>query len=349
MKKHQSIHLSFLSDHSIPVAAAMLLALSLTTAVGQNAKASEPAAPKQATTAANKPIAAADNGTVTGTFTLNGKAITLKHIYGRKREAWPMDTKPFKVDSVEELSCGIVEVIITNLPVSDAVLTSILQNEYHGSDKIRGICLTFEASGKHSFVHQFLLESGPTEGFGITQTNGEMKMDHGRVIGTVTCKNDENTESRVFKVSFDTGVKLQFSPTEIAERIPPDQFLDEFLRVVPGKWNVERWVGLGCFSASGTLTVVERSGPHEFRGAFHLVLSQPGQPAQNIEEDITITRDGTNVHFEGSNLRAGDSRWTRDVLNFELRKGLLVGGDDTDSVVLKKVQESPETTKSPAR
>ena len=349
MKKHRSIHPGVLPDYSIPVAAGVLLALCVMTSVAPNAKASEPAAPKHATTTPGKPTAVADNGTVTGTLTLNGKAITLRHIYGRKREAWPMDTKPFNVDSVDELSCGIIEVMITNLPLSDAVLTSILQNEYHGSDKIRGICLTFEASGKHSFVHQFLLESGAAEGFGITQTDGEMKMDHGRVIGSVKCKNDENTDTRVFKVSFDTGVKLQYSPPEGAERIAPDQFLDEYLRVVPGKWNVERWVGLGCFTASGTLSVVERSGPHEFRGAFHLVVSQPDHADGIVDEDIIITRDGTRVHFEGSNLRAGDVQWTRDVLNFEFRKGLLLGGGVTDSVVLKKVQESQETTKPAER
>src|SRR6266849_6030067 len=106
MKEHRSIHRGVLSNYSIPVAAGMLLAVCFTTSVAPNAKASEPAAPKHATTAANKPIAIADNGTVTGTLTLNGKAITLRHIYGRKREAWPMDTKQFNVDGVAELSCG---------------------------------------------------------------------------------------------------------------------------------------------------------------------------------------------------------------------------------------------------
>src|SRR5258708_40315671 len=97
-------------------------------------------AEKHKTVAVKNPGAAADDGTVKGTLTLDGKAIALHHIYGRKREAWPNDAKQFSVESVDEPSCGIVDVIITNVPVSDPVLTSILQGEYHGSDSIRCVC-----------------------------------------------------------------------------------------------------------------------------------------------------------------------------------------------------------------
>lgn len=297
--------------------------------------------------AASTPIDAAGDGTVKGTLTLDGKVFTLHHIYGRKREAWPADVKELNVDGIDDLSCGIVDVVITNVPVSDTVLTSILQNEYHGSEKIRGVCVTFEASGKHSFVPAFLLASGVTKGYGVTQTAGEIKWEHGRVIGTVKCKNEEDIEVRVVNVSVDTGVRLQYSQTVTAEPVSADQFLDEYLRVMPGNWNIERWVELGCASASGTLSIVERSRPNEFRGTFRLVVSIPGKPDRNVEEDVTITRDGTKVHLEGGEVRGADETWTRDVMDFELRKGLLVGGNNTDSVVLKKTQDSVTVKPSP--
>lgn len=302
---------------------------------------------KHKTIAASTPIAAAGDGTVKGTLTLDGKVITLHHIYGRKREAWPADVKELNVDGIDDLSCGIVDVVITNVPVSDAVLTSILQNEYHGSDKIRGVCLAFEGSGKHSFARSFLLASGATKGFGITQSTGEINEEHGRVIGAVKCKNEEDLEVRVFDVSFDTGVTLQYTQTVTAEPVPADQFLDEYLRVMPGNWNIERWVELGCVSASGTLSIVERSRPNEFRGTFRLLESIPGKPDRNVEEDVTITRNGTKVHLEGGEVRGAEESWTRDVLDFELRKGLLVGGNNTDSVVLKKVQDPVTVKPSP--
>jgi|GEM_PF-1676286 len=329
--------MKILSDRLIPVAMSLV---SLTFVV-PGVRAAE--AGKHKTLAASNPIAASDDGTVKGTLSLDGKVTTLHHIYGRKREAWPADVQELSVDGIGDLSCGIVDVIITNLPVSDAVLTSILQNEYHGSEKIRGVCLTFEGSGKHSFVHSFLLASGASKGFGITQSTGEINEEHGRVIGAVKCKNEENLAVRVFDVSFDTGVRLQYTQTVSAEPVPADQFLDEYLRVMPGNWNIERWVELGCASASGTLSIVERSRPNEFRGTFRLLVSVPGKPDRNVEEDVTITRNGTKVHLEGGEIRGADESWTRDVLDFELRKGLLVGGAATDCVVLRKTPDSAQT------
>ena len=101
---------------------------------------------------------------------------------------------------------------------------------------------------------------------------------------------------------------------------------------------------LGCSSATGALLIVEQSGPHEFRGTFHLIVSTPGQPDKSVEEDVTVTRNGTMVHLEGGEIRGDDASWTRDVLDFELRRDLLVGGAVTDSVVLKKTQD-PVTVK----
>lgn len=330
MKKHPGI----LSGRSIRVAVLCLLPFLAGAALA-------------ADLGTHKTVVAADDGTVKGTLTLDGKVIPLHHIYARKREAWPADVKELNVDGMDDLSCGIVDVVMTNVPLSAAALTSILQHEYHGSETIRGVCLTFEGAGKHSYVHTFLLASGATKGFGMTQSSGEIKEEHGRVIGAVKCKNEETLEVRVFNISFDTGVRLQYSHSE-AEPVPAEQFPDEYVRAMPGTWNVERWVELGCASASGTLSIVERSRPNEFRGMFRLVVKVPGKPDADVEEDVTVTRNGTKVHLEGGEVRGADaSSWTRDVLDFELRKGLLVGGSVTDSVVLRKAQDAVTAKPAP--
>src|SRR5262245_19066555 len=78
----------------------------------------------------------ASDGTVTGALTINGNKFTLTHIYGRKREAWPADAKVLGVKSVDELSCGIFELIATNAALPETTIAGILQSEYRGSDKI---------------------------------------------------------------------------------------------------------------------------------------------------------------------------------------------------------------------
>src|SRR5205085_122919 len=55
------------------------------------------------------------DGTITGALTVNGKKFPLTHIYARKREAWPADAQTLGVDDVGELTCGIVELIATNV------------------------------------------------------------------------------------------------------------------------------------------------------------------------------------------------------------------------------------------
>jgi hypothetical protein len=58
------------------------------------------------------------DGTVTGALTINGEKFPLTHVYGRKREAWPADAKELEAENVENLSCGIVELIFTNMPLT---------------------------------------------------------------------------------------------------------------------------------------------------------------------------------------------------------------------------------------
>jgi len=277
--------------------------------------------------------AVASDGTVTGTLTVNGKKFTLTHIYGRKREAWPVDAQVLGIDEGSDLSCGIVDLIATNAALPEATIASILQNDYRGSDKIRGVRFVVDGSGKYEWETMFLLESGAVKGYGFTQTNGSITSGR-RYTGKVASRNEDAPDVRVFDLSFDTPVKVQYSATETesAERIPDARFAEEFLRMLPGEWKIERWLGLGCTTASGTLVVGERSSPRAFSGTLHITTSK----GDEIFVLVTISTAGTKVHLEGGKVSVPESVWIRDVLDFELWQNLLVGSTATDFVVLRK-------------
>ncbi|HJQ36837.1 MAG TPA: hypothetical protein VKB93_06845 [Thermoanaerobaculia bacterium] len=279
-----------------------------------------------------KPSGVASDGTVTGTLTINGQKFPLTHVYARKREAWPADATVLDVDAAE-LSCGIIDVIFANAALSEGTIASILQHEYKGSEKTRGVRFVIDGSGKGDWATMFLLESGAVKGYGITQTNGEITGGQ-RFAGKVSCKNEEVTQVRMFDLTFDTGVKSQYARTETenAKRVPDGAVAEEFLKVLPGEWTIERWVGLGCLTASGKLAVEERISPRAFRGMFSITLSS----GEKVEEDVTISLAETKVHFEGGKVRGGEGVWERDVLDFELWQNLLVGNNTTDYVVLRK-------------
>ena len=285
--------------------------------------------------AAAAPSGLASDGTVTGTLTLNGTKHTLTHIYGRKREAWPADAKILGVDSVDDLSCGIFELIATNGPLSEATLASILQHEYRGSEKIRGVRLVIDTAGQR-WEPMYLLETGAVKPYGMTQTSGELS-GGARWTGKVASKNEEVTQVRMIDMSFDTAVKLQFArlETENAERIPDARFKEEFLRMLPGEWKIERWVGIGCTTATGTLVVGERISPGAFKGMFTITTSK----GDELEEDVTISTTGTKVHFEGGKVSVPENIWGRDVLDLELWQDLLIGTNTsgTEFMVFRKL------------
>jgi len=279
------------------------------------------------------PLEAETPGTVTGTLTLNGTKYPLTHIYGRKREAWPTDAKALDAENVGELPCGIVDLIMTNTALSEATIASILQNDYHGSEKVRGVRLVIDGTGKYKYESMFLLESGVVKGFGMTQSNGEITGGR-RFTGKLSLKNEEVTQVRMYDLSFDTPVKVQYTRTETenAKKVPDGSLAEEFLKMLPGEWNIERWLGLGCLTASGTLKVGERISPRAFRAVFYITTSN----GDEIEEDAEISISGTKVHVEGGKIRGPENVWLRDVLDFELWENLMVGSTDTDFVVLRK-------------
>ena len=279
------------------------------------------------------PAGVASDGTVTGALTINGEKFPLTHVYGRKREAWPADAKALGADSVEELSCGIVDLIFANTALSEATIASIIQNDYKGSDKIRGVRFVIDGSGQGKWEKMFLLDSGAVTGYGMTQTSGEMT-GGSRFAGKMSCKNEEVTQVRMFDITFDTGVTVQYArtETETAERIPESRLTEEFLKAMPGEWEIVRWLGLGCANASGKLVVGERSSPRAFQGKLLITTSS----GQEVEEDVTLSISGTKVHLEGGKVSVPANVWGRDVLDLELWENLMVGNTATDFLVLRK-------------
>ncbi len=280
------------------------------------------------------PVGASD-GTVKGELTLNGKKFPLTHIYGRKREAWPADAKLLGADDVQQLSCGIVELIMANRALSEGTIFSILQNDYKGSDDIRGLRVIIDGSGKYDFETMFLLESGAVKGYGITQSSGSIEGGR-RFQGELRSRNEEVTQVRVYEVSFDTAAKMQYSivETETVKRIPDNRLAEEFLKMLPGEWTVELWVGLGCTTVSGTLVVDERTSPRAFHGTFYLETSK----GDRIEEEATFSLSGSKVHVEGGRVSVPETIWGRDVLDLELWPDMMLGNNATatEFVVLRK-------------
>jgi hypothetical protein len=292
-------------------------------------------APKKSTAAkkTTRPAGVATDGTVKGTLTLNGEKFPLTHVYGRKREAWPADAKLLEADNVGELSCGIVELLFVNTALSEETIAAILQNDYKGSEKIRGVRFVIDGSGKYKWESMYLEESGAVAVYGMTQTSGSIEAGR-RYVGEVSSRNQQVTQTRLFEVSFDTGVKVQYLRTEAEglERIPESRLTEEFLKTLPGEWEIVRWLGISCTTAAGRLSVGERTSPHAFQARFQIALSN----GTVVEEDAILSVAGSMVHVEGGKVSPPDV-WMRDVLDLELYENLLIGNNATDFVVLQKM------------
>jgi hypothetical protein len=300
------------------------------TGAGKSTKAAA-----SSTKASAKPPAVSE-GTVTGTLKLNDKTYALKYVYVRKREVWPSDTKALRVETVEDLPCGIVEMLFTNEPLPDATITAILHNEYHGSPTIRGVRLISDGTGKRDWTTRYLLDTGSVEGFGMTDSSGSIETG-GHYKGHVESRNQDVTKIRELDFTFDAPVKLQYSVTETesAQAITPAALPDEFVKSLPGTWTIERFVGVGCWYATGTLEIGERTSPHEFQSKFKVVGVANGK-SSDVEEDGVISLAGTKVHFEGGKITSEEKAWTKDNLDCDLWKDLLVCNSARYSVVMKK-------------
>jgi hypothetical protein len=266
---------------------------------------------------------------VDGKLTIDGKATELRYAYARKREFRPPAPQ------------GLIDLLVTNQPLSEEALTRILEVKYDGSDKIRSIWMCFDASGAYK-GERLLLQSGSVPAatgviMSMMQGTGKTRIENGRINGSLEANINSPTRSTTFAVSFDVPLKPRFAETAKTP-VNPGQFLKDFQSVMPGNWKIERWKNDRGEFYTGTLSVHERLGEETFRGTLHLVVDTNGSA---FDEEVTITREGAKVHFNGR--VAPDAKYLPDILTFDLKNDLLVGGGtDTGGflmdVVLRKIR-----------
>jgi len=326
---------------------ALLVAISFAASAVGIARAS---AVKTFTAQAKDTTVATLNGTVIGTLTLDGKEIKLRYVYAQERDSRPPDPG------------GVIDLFITNQPLAEDILTRISENQYHGSDKIRGIRLS---------IRPWKLEHGPEGGkyqsqemgIGIGGDKGgpvisrvidqsgtvsdnnrqnkwlkDFKIEHGRVRGKAEYKGEDGIRTTTYSVSFDAPLRPKSSKTKsVKTASSAEQFPKDFQNFMIGKWSIERWRQENGQSHTGILSVDERLGGEKLRGVFHIVAGGDGR---NVDEEVTITREGTTVHMEGRVIRG--TRWSADRLTFEIKNNLLVGGATDErgnlaDLVLRKI------------
>lgn len=173
---------------------------------GPSAGNADAGAVKPPTAQAKKIAFAAPDGTVVGTLTINGRQFKLRHVYARKRLAPPLKDVRLYTDSGEPKG-ELIEVIMTNQPLPEDLLTDILKDKYHGSDKLRGIVLIIEPSEEHLWVTYFLLQSGTVPQSGMTTNRGKPRIENGRITGKIEYKNEDVLDTRTYSVSFKATLK----------------------------------------------------------------------------------------------------------------------------------------------
>jgi hypothetical protein len=265
-----------------------------------------------------------------GKLIIDGQAIELKYAYARQRT--------FRQPAPQ----GLIDLLMTNEPLAEDVLTKILEVRYDGSDKLRGLWLIFDSSGAYK-GERLLLERGSVAAASgvimqMMQGNENTKIEKGGIRGKIECRIQSPTRFTTYAVSFDTPLMPRFTETGAGETsVSQEQFLKNFQNLLPGNWTIEKWKDDRGNTNTGTLSVHERIDEKSFRGTLHLI----GANGAAFDEEVSITHVGTTVQVDGQ--VPPESKWLPDLLTFDLRSNLLVGGG-TDiggnlmNVVLRKIQ-----------
>jgi hypothetical protein len=265
-----------------------------------------------------------------GKLIIDGQAIELKYAYARQRA--------FRQPAPQ----GLIDLLITNEPLAEEVLTKILEVRYDGSDKLRGLWLIFDSEGAYK-GERLLLESGSVAAASgvvmqMMQGNQNTKIEKGGIRGKIECRIQSPVRFTTYAVSFNTPLMPRFTETGASETaISQEQFLKNFQSVLPGNWTIEKWKDDRGHTNRGTLSVHERIDEKSFRGVLHLT----GENGATFDEEVSITRVGTKVFVDGH--VPPEAKWLPDILTFDLTSNLLVGGGtDTGGnlmgVVLRKIQ-----------
>lgn len=288
--------------------------------------------------------------TLSGTLTINGKSIKLKYAHALQRPARSLDRKRFERNEEDGLENGLIELIITDRPLSQDILKQIMDDDYHGGSNIKGVLLTIDASDKRKrqWINTFLLEDG-TASFntGLTMGQGEPQINNGKIKGALLYKHEGVGTTITYSVTFNIPIEQMTPEPDLAEADAKaiEKFVKQFKKMMPGRWFIQRFKEETGRSLTGTLRVDDDFNAETFKGTLHLVGDQRDSP---IDETVKITPTGTQVLMEGTEARqhgeliTDRNQWSLDRLTLQLKNNRLVGGGRDESgnmvhVTLRKI------------
>ena len=177
--------------------------------------------------AQSKPVG--NSGTQAGgKLVIDGKSTELRHAYARKRA--------FRLPAPE----GLIDLLMTNLPLEEDELNGVLEVKYGGSDKLRGLWLIFDGAGAYK-GERLLLQSGSVSAKGSVviesfQGTDKTRVENNRVKGQIQANIQSSGRITGFDVSFDVPVAARFVDTgSVKTSVQPQQFLKDFQTVMPGQ------------------------------------------------------------------------------------------------------------------
>ncbi len=146
-------------------------------------------------------------------MTIDAKPVPLKYAYAMHRPIMAWDKKRLGVGDEVSLQPGDIGlVVVADRELTRTQLVDIVADRYGGSNKIKGIVLTFAIAQPKLYQSTFLTESGATYLYGFTSSCGEITVltaDTGNfsawgsgVSGQAIFNNQDGSGTRGYQVSF---------------------------------------------------------------------------------------------------------------------------------------------------
>ena len=164
------------------------------------------------------------SGKVEAVMTINGTALPLKYAYAVRRPYMAADKKRIGVKDDFSLAAGDVGlIVIVDRKLSSTQLSDISNDQYRGSDKIKGFVLTFATQQTKLYETTFLTPSGAVYLYGFTSNGAEIivQTENGQEIvsGKAIFNNQDATGSHGYQLSFELPwTQLNTPPTQLDKR-----------------------------------------------------------------------------------------------------------------------------------